>query len=241
MSVVARFCFARKGPVCYIGHLDMLRYFQKAVMRSGIPAKYSEGFHPHQLMSFAYPLGVAMETEGDYMDLELTEELPEEELKERMNAVMKEGVSIRKVTLLKEGAPNAMSLVALADYRLETDVEETELKRAVSELLAETELLVGAEARPSKDGRKKKEKKPKDIRPGILELRAEGEGCLFMKLLSGSAMNVRPADVFSLLCEKLGREAELLRLVRLEIYGAEDSAYKPLSEMGAAASTAAEA
>ena len=78
MSVSVRFKFSRKGPVRYTGHLDMLRYFQKAVMRSSLPARYSEGFHPHQIMSFAYPLGVSMETEGDYMDLDLMQEMGEE-------------------------------------------------------------------------------------------------------------------------------------------------------------------
>ena len=53
MSVTVRFKFMRTGPVRYLGHLDMLRYFQKAVMKAELDAKYTEGFHPHQIMSFA--------------------------------------------------------------------------------------------------------------------------------------------------------------------------------------------
>ena len=136
MSVSVRFKFSRKGPVRYIGHLDMLRYFQKAVMRSGLPARYSEGFHPHQIMSFAYPLGVSMETEGDYMDLDLTEEVPEEELLARLNAVMNEGVSVSRATILKDNAENAMALVAAADYRLNVAEGTAELPGAVDSIMS---------------------------------------------------------------------------------------------------------
>ena len=45
--------FAKYGAVKFIGHLDVLRYFQKAVRRSGLKIAYSQGFHPHQIMSFA--------------------------------------------------------------------------------------------------------------------------------------------------------------------------------------------
>ena len=55
-----RIKFAKIGPVKYVGHLDMLRYFQKLMRRAGIDITYSEGFNPHQKMSFAAPLGVGV-------------------------------------------------------------------------------------------------------------------------------------------------------------------------------------
>ena len=61
--------FAKYGAVKFIGHLDVLRYFQKAVRRSGLKIAYSQGFHPHQIMSFASPLGVGITSEGEYMDM----------------------------------------------------------------------------------------------------------------------------------------------------------------------------
>ncbi len=248
MSITVRFKFARKGPVRYLGHLDMLRYFQKAVMRSGIPAKYTEGFHPHQIMSFAYPLGVAMETDGDYMDLELTEEVSPEELSDALNAVMQEGIRICGAARLPEKAPNAMASVAAADYEIHVDGAHPEklqdvLMTAAVNLMKEEVLLLGKpqeDATSSADHRKKgskKEKKAKDIRPGILSLTAEErEPVLRMRLLSGSALNVRPADVFSLLAERVPEE-ELcaVRIIRKEIYGEKDGAFVPLLDMGAEA------
>ncbi len=226
MSVSVRFKFSRKGPVRYIGHLDMLRYFQKAVMRSGLPARYSEGFHPHQIMSFAYPLGVSMETEGDYMDLDMTEELPEEEMLMRLNAVMNEGISVSRATILKDNAENAMALVAAADYRLGISEGWEEAAEAVDKIMSCKEILIdGGETK-----RGKKPKAPKDIRAGILDMHAEDDGYVFMRLLSGSAMNVRPADVFDKLNEAAGGKLYCDCICRLEIYAKKDDSLIPLSE-----------
>ena len=53
-----RIKFRKYGTMKFIGHLDVMRYFQKAIRRSEVNIRYSEGFSPHQIMSFAAPLGV---------------------------------------------------------------------------------------------------------------------------------------------------------------------------------------
>ena len=68
--MIFRIRFAKYGVVKFIGHLDVMRYFQKAVRRSELPIKYSQGFNPHQLMVFAQPLGVGVTSDGEYMDIE---------------------------------------------------------------------------------------------------------------------------------------------------------------------------
>ena len=63
--------FTKHGAIRYIGHLDVMRYFQKTIRRAKINVSYSGGFSPHQIMTFAAPLGVGLESDGDYMDLGL--------------------------------------------------------------------------------------------------------------------------------------------------------------------------
>lgn len=139
-----RMKFSKAGPVRYVGHLDFMRYFTRAVARSGLPGVYTMGFSPHLLISFAAPLGVGEETLGDYADVELAfrdslaegdevyrlqnigldnENLPDppssEELCTRMNSVMAEGISVldcRRVGQTK--ASKAMALVRSASYEL---------------------------------------------------------------------------------------------------------------------------
>lgn len=59
----------------FVGHLDTMRYFQKALRRAELPVAFSGGYSPHMIMSFAVPLGVGMESLGDYFDLEMAEDM----------------------------------------------------------------------------------------------------------------------------------------------------------------------
>ena len=67
----ARIKFAKWGAMRFIGHLDVMRYFQKALRRADIDVAYSEGFSPHQIMSFAAPLGVGLTSIGYYLVVEI--------------------------------------------------------------------------------------------------------------------------------------------------------------------------
>ena len=63
--------FSKSGAMKFIGHLDVMRYFQKAMRRAEIDIAYSEGMSPHMIMSFAQPLGVGLTSDGEYMDVEV--------------------------------------------------------------------------------------------------------------------------------------------------------------------------
>ena len=76
----------------FIGHLDMMRYFQKAVRRANIDIRYSEGYSPHQIMSFAAPLGVGITSDGEYFDIEVDSSLSSKESVAALNATMVDGV-----------------------------------------------------------------------------------------------------------------------------------------------------
>lgn len=113
--------FAKYGAVKFIGHLDVLRYFQKAVRRSGLKIAYSQGFHPHQIMSFASPLGVGITSEGEYMDMELVADYTPQEIVDALNTAMVEGFTVLSARILPEPEngrkrETAMSLVTAADY-----------------------------------------------------------------------------------------------------------------------------
>lgn len=72
-----RIRFAKYGVIKFIGHLDIMRYFQKAVRRSGLLIEYSQGYSPHQLMVFASPLGVGITSDGEYMDISVENDAAE--------------------------------------------------------------------------------------------------------------------------------------------------------------------
>ena len=83
-----RIKFAKTGHMKFVGHLDTMRYFQKAIRRAELPVAFSGGYSPHMIMSFAAPLGVGTTSLGEYFDMELTDTVPTKEIEERLNAVM---------------------------------------------------------------------------------------------------------------------------------------------------------
>ena len=87
-----RIKFAKQGVMKFIGHLDIMRYFQKALRRADIDIKFSEGMSPHMIMSFAAPLGVGLTSDGEYVDIELRTPISTAEAVSRLNAVMVEGM-----------------------------------------------------------------------------------------------------------------------------------------------------
>ena len=112
-----RIKFAKRGVMKFIGHLDVMRYFQKALRRARIDVKFSEGMSPHMIMSFAAPLGVGLTSEGEYVDVELRTPIATKKALEQLNAVMVEGMEILDFRRVPDGkASKAMSLVAAADY-----------------------------------------------------------------------------------------------------------------------------
>ena len=89
-----RIKFRKYGTMKFIGHLDVMRYFQKAIRRSEVNIRYSEGFSPHQIMSFAAPLGVGITSKGEYVDIEVLDTENSKKMIDRLNAVMSEGFEI---------------------------------------------------------------------------------------------------------------------------------------------------
>ena len=176
-----RIKFSKYGNMKFIGHLDVMRYFQKAIRRADLNIRYSGGFSPHQIMSFAAPLGVGITSRSEYVDIELLDEEVPAGMKARLNAQMAEGFEVVDVRLLPEDAAGAMSIVAAADYtcRLRPGHEMADPEKWIEGLLE----FYGRDSVPVTK-KTKRGQKEMDLKPLIYELRMEaGEQgpALFMK------------------------------------------------------------
>ena len=89
-----RIKFAKQGVMRFIGHLDIMRYFQKAMRRAHIDIAFTEGFSPHMIMSFAAPLGVGLTSNGEYMDIEIKSPIASADAVRQLNEVMVEGMEV---------------------------------------------------------------------------------------------------------------------------------------------------
>ena len=113
-----RIKFSKTGCVKFMGHLDVMHYFQKAMRRAKVDIKYSEGYSPHQIMSFASPLSLGHTTSGDYFDIEVHSTGTSDEMIKRLNDVMVEGFEVLSYRKLPDDSKAAMSLVAACDYEV---------------------------------------------------------------------------------------------------------------------------
>lgn len=199
----------------FIGHLDIMRYFQKAVKRAGLDAAYSEGFSPHMIMSFAAPLGVGITSTGEYFDMEIKTPVASAEAVERLNQVMAEGMKILSFRKVPDGkAGKAMSLVAAADYqvRFRPGMEPCgDWREKAEAFLAQQEIVVLKKT--------KKNEKEVDIKPFLYaaEIREEE---LFLQLAAGSVKNTKPELVLEAFYHFCGKEFDPYALLihRSEVY-----------------------
>lgn len=215
-----RIKYTKSGHLKFIGHLDVMRYFQKAVKRAGLDIAYSKGFSPHQLMSFAAPLALGVTSEGEYFDAEFNSLVSSDEFVRRLNEQMVEGMAVNDVILLPDHAKNSMSIVAASDYRitiLDKNGDETFSDRKAKLLEASKHLL---EKETIEILRKtKKNEKVEDIKKGIYKLFPAGDK-IYMLLATGSEYNLKPEPVLEALCREAGCEYKKFdyQIHRIETY-----------------------
>ncbi len=92
-----RLNFSKTGRAIYISHLDINRMMTRAVKRARLPMWYTEGFNPHPYLTFALPLSLGQSSDCEYMDIRIEGEITNDEIKDRLNAVLPEGVKILSV------------------------------------------------------------------------------------------------------------------------------------------------
>ena len=111
-----RMKFSKEGRIKFVGHLDLLRLFERAIKVAKIPIAYSQGYNPHSLMYFAQALSVGITSEGEYLDLHLAEAIETEWVKKQMNNILPQGLKIQEVYILLEGSKTCMALIDGSSY-----------------------------------------------------------------------------------------------------------------------------
>ena len=233
-----RIKFQKYGIMRFIGHLDMMRYFQKAIRRADIDIAYSEGFSPHQIMSFAAPLGVGITSDGEYLDIEVHSSKSSEESLKALNEAMVEGVEVVEYKQLPEGTKNAMSSVAAADYIVTFKEKEKNpftlelLSKALEEFYGEQEeILITKQT--------KKSERTMDLKPLVYDFHMtekDGKPAFYLNLCTGSTDNVKPELVVEALFTHMGLEynPSAIQIHRIDVYTAGDApnTFISLGDMG---------
>ncbi len=210
----ARIKFRKYGCMKFIGHLDIMRFFQKVMRRADIPIAFTGGFSPHMIMSFANPLGVGVTSDGEYFDIELTEEIDMMAAVERMNQVVVEGIDIvNMVPISDDKKQTGMSIVAAADYlsSLKSGIFPEDWKEKAGQFMNQPTISILKKT--------KKSEKEVDIKHMIYKFEVRDES-VYMQVATGSVENLKPELVMQALCNYLGVDLETVSFAhhRLDVY-----------------------
>ena len=146
-----RLLFSKTGRAKYISHLDLMRTFQRALARAGIPIKHTEGFHPHPFVSIALPLSVGYSSQCEILEFGLLGDTPMEEVPVRLTAAMPEGIVIHQCY----PAQRPIRELAYLNYIIPLEYEggvPTGAETALSGLLARDSLVVEKKSKKAKSG-----------------------------------------------------------------------------------------
>lgn len=210
----ARIKFRKYGVLRFIGHLDVMRFFQKLMRRADIPIAFTGGYSPHMIMSFASPLGIGLTSDGEYLDIELTAPVDSREAVKRMNEECVEGIEIISIRQISdEKKMTGMTILAATDYLI--SVKKGALpenwKEAFADFMAQREICVIKQT--------KRSEREEDIRPLIFRWEIQGEN-IWLQLAAGSRNNLKPdlvMDTFLSVCA-IPEDSVSFAYHRLEMY-----------------------
>jgi len=181
-----RIYFTKQGPIRYIGHLDLQKVFQQSINRAKLPVVYSEGFNPHQLLSFAAPLPLGMAGKEEIAEIYLHIKLLPQEIAHSLNKSMPAGIEVLSVKEIPPLGKGAAATVYAAVYYIQFPAV-VDMKEIIQDIMAADVIEI-----------EKKTKKGigrADIRTDILEMTYSAENghtCLAAKLSTGSDRNLKP-------------------------------------------------
>lgn len=223
--------FSKGEGIKFISHLDLMRTIQRIIRRSGIPIEYSKGFNPHMALSLAQPLSVGVYSDGEYMDIILTEKIDTTTLLQRLNEAAPPTIRFFEATAIEiienvKRVPQAMALLDAGRYIIkfklkdENNVEE-KMKALLNESTWET-------LKKSKKG-----EKLADIKPLVKELKywvKDNELVINALIATGSRENLSADLLARYITSKVDNinEESFVNIKREEMYVLKNNKYVPL-------------
>ena len=93
-----RMLFEKTGKAVWISHLDLMRLFQRAFKRAGLPLTHTQGFNPRPSVSIALPLSVGVESKCELLDFQLENaQICFDEMKDALNKNLIAGVHVCEI------------------------------------------------------------------------------------------------------------------------------------------------
>ncbi len=200
-----RIRFSKSGNLKYIGHKDLLRFFESLLRRARLPLAMSGGYHPKIRMSFPSALALGIEGFDEVLELELTEPAPVvdadgalAELLAKLNDHSIDGIAFLSARWLAEGEKKARLYSSIFEITVPEDFRD-ELDARLAAFRPESSIVV-----------EKSNGKTVDVRQAVLDLQfAKRTGRLTVELKSQDGPEAGIREILHV----LNFEQELFRTV----------------------------
>ena len=137
-----RLLFEKVGKAVFISHLDLMRLFQRAFKRAGLPLTHTQGFNPRPSVSIALPLSVGVESGCELLDFDLYgEPVDNAEILTRLNGALVEGVKVLAVYDGGSKIKNLAFLDCVVSLEYDNGIPES-AREQIEALFAREEVLV---------------------------------------------------------------------------------------------------
>ena len=208
--------FSKLKEIRYISHLELMDTIRRAVRRAELPAKYTQGYNPHLVLSLGQPLAVGMVGLGEFFDLELKEEISSSNIKERLNNSLPPAIDIKEVKYIPSKVKSLQAIVNTAIYSINFNYDPGEVnsKKVANELLSSEKIEI------IRKRRKKKDRKL-DLKEMIYNIDVSEQSSVWdFTVSTGSSGNVRPSELIRALVERYDKikKVPLVNVVRKGMY-----------------------
>lgn len=200
-SVNTRVFYSKLDRAKYISALDMNNCVIRAIRRSRLPVWQTEGFNPHTYVAFMLPLSLGQEGTHEAMDFRLLEDIPAEEVLDRLNASLPPDIRALEIAVPKYKYQDIRS----AKYRVESDIDPDKFRSFMESEQILTE---------------KKTKKgiiTVDLKPLVFGWELT-DGALLLTLPAGNEMSINPTLLLDAFKSRTGSEISTPRIIRTNTY-----------------------
>jgi radical SAM-linked protein len=178
-----RIKFIKYGRMRFIGHLDLANVFRRVLNRAKIPMAYSQGFNPHQEISFALPLSLGYYSNGEYMDIICVNPIDTKAVCESLNTFMPEGVNVLVTKEFNQGEKSSAALVKAASYSISIPDDLVLTNELISTFMAQNTIEILKKS--------KNNEQITDIKPDIINISIDDNNILKVTLSAGPESSLR--------------------------------------------------
>ncbi|MSQ47773.1 MAG: TIGR03960 family B12-binding radical SAM protein [Deltaproteobacteria bacterium] len=209
-----RVTYSRHGEACFLGVKEMATLFARATRRAHLPMAYSQGFHPLPRLSFGPALSVGVESEEEFLDLELSEMLTAEEVKDRLGSQLPRGFSVYGADVVSLRAPSIDESIAAYRYLITLDALP-EAKRTPAMLATHLSAFAVTDTFPMQKSTRNGAKAI-DAKPLIAHLALTAPLQLSLETIKTRAATLKPHEFVGALLSLTPEETRVLRVRKLQ-------------------------